>query len=105
MRYGLFLVLLAGAACAGGARYVKTDPAGGVVAAPSNSPEDRQKANALMESKCPRGYVVDEEHEAHAPTTSDIMSRAPLPTVGPVRTDVSQTREPAKEWQIAFHCN
>ena len=61
------LVVLASGGCASGARLVKWDQDGGVVAIPSNSnawpTRYLDQAHALMQKKCPRGYEVVREEE------------------------------------------
>ncbi|TWU51954.1 hypothetical protein [Rubripirellula reticaptiva] len=45
------------------ARYVFKDPDVGVVAMPSNSERNREKAVELMNEHFPGGYVIDREEE------------------------------------------
>ena len=54
------LVLACGCATA---RHVVKDAEGGIVAIPSNSERNREKAVELMKQHLPEGYVIEREEE------------------------------------------
>jgi hypothetical protein len=95
--------------CAG-PRFVNMDASGGVVAIPSNSncwPNYyRDEAIKMIASRCPDGYVIDQEHEVVVGSTTRQYGGAEGQTNGPLASVVGVTKTETralKEWQITFH--
>jgi len=61
----LALLVLAASGCASSVRFVRESADGGVIAIPSNSNQwptyYRNRAEYLMNRKCPHGYAIDRE--------------------------------------------
>ena len=88
-----------GLAC-GGARMVRSEPNGGVVAIRSNGDQDsREKAWAMMAEKCPNGFVVDREEEVQ-----DGIDASANANYGRYRVNSTQNTRADTEWHIIFHC-
>ena len=108
------LVVLSGCSSA---RYVSSEPNGGVVAIPHNSnswPDyNRKHAEELMKQQCPEGYVIDREAEVvvgsteHTNVSTEKKGDALLAAVklGSVEENRRETtyRTDQTEWRIWFH--
>jgi hypothetical protein len=93
------------AACAPAARFVVVEPAGGAVAIQRNTPEQREKALALMAQKCPRGYdIVREEEVVTGETVTTEYDTEFNPAFKEVRTTEQQRTHRSLEWRITFTC-
>jgi len=91
--------------CAPTARLVVVDPAGGAVAIFRNTPAYREKAEALMDKKCPGGYRIVREEEY---VTGETVTRERNTGYDKIReevrtTDQKRTRSDV-EWRIIFTC-
>jgi hypothetical protein len=60
---GVVLCVLVVASGCASARYTVKDADSGIVAIPSNSEKNREKAIELMEQHFPEGYVIEREEE------------------------------------------
>jgi hypothetical protein len=106
------------AGCAG-PRFVAQDQFGGVIALPSNSDywptHYRSKAEQMMASKCPQGYVIEHEEEvvvgqtttARASTdsqTQDVPGRKRRSDLQLTTTETTHTAvtQDVTEYRIAF---
>ncbi len=97
------LVLLGSVGCAGGgARLVKCDQDGGIVAIPRNTncwPDYyRDKAKVLMAQTCPQGYTIVKQEEVVVGQTSRTFSNTdteapPAMTFGSEKSTANKDRE------------
>ena len=94
------LVILFGLVLASGcaaARHIVKDADGGIVAIPSNSERNREKAIELMEQHFPGGYVIEREEETVIAQTThhQVDHGATIEGEAKHTTESSQTRSTA----------
>jgi hypothetical protein len=117
---GISILLVAGLAGCGRARYVVREQGGGIVAIPSNTNGwpyyHRDKANELMTRHFPQGYIIDREEEvvvgtvtesreatnAETSDTKDRKGQKSGTAVSELTTSTTTTRDQT-EWRIWYH--
>jgi hypothetical protein len=106
------LALVGAGGCLETAHYVSLDANGGVVGIPSPVDQwptyNRKAAEALMQQKCPQGYVIDHEQEVPIGQTTKENTAGNNASLSSAVFGVgaeSRTTEthPINEWQITFH--
>jgi len=87
------------------ARYVVVEPGGGAVAIPRDTPENREKAAALMAQRCPGGYEILREEEVV--TGSEVTKETSTEfdrKATEARTTERVSSRTRTEWRISFRC-
>lgn len=100
----LLATALLAPSCGPSARYVRVQPEGGVVAVPRNTPENRARAQELMEAHCAGGYDVNLEEEVIVGTETRVRIREDADRSGDSRARAVGRTTPETEWRIHFRC-
>jgi len=103
----LIVTSLATGCTFGNARVVRETKSGGEIALEGMRDEAQKKADAVMASKCPSGFEVDEQGEAVVGSTTDSQTQAGSRsgfTFGRPTSNTQSSSRDATEWRIKYHC-